>query len=287
MKSVFVRVVIVFFGTVLLIGGAPDLQQPLYRPDLIVSNIDFQKVQSGTDSEGKTYWIFNVIIKVKNQGNGNAGAFKVLLERNNGAGGAYQACPTCTIDVPGLGAGKETALPPRQYNNANGMASKFRATADSAGQIGETNEGNNSREEAFFQINMADAGPAIPSLIKCDLTVVSWDFKDVTSAVVSGKTVISFKIQATVKNLGPGPSPTAPLRYQKCDNTKICLYDYYADIPPLASGAQTVVVTDTVTYEVGNPMNYCTVNIDPNHTISETNQFNNSSGWKKIPGTVN
>ena len=88
------------------IRDLPAQKKPLFRPDLVVTGIDFQKVQSGTDSGGKAYWIFNVTARIKNQGNGNAGAFKVWIERNNGAGGAWQnACPTCTIDVGGLAAG--------------------------------------------------------------------------------------------------------------------------------------------------------------------------------------
>jgi hypothetical protein len=53
-----------------------------------------------------------------------------------------------------------------------------------------------------------------PPILKCDLTVVSWKFKDVMSATVAGgKVAISFKLAATVKNLGPGPAPASKLHF--------------------------------------------------------------------------
>lgn len=115
------------------------------KPDLVISALNFKKVKSGIDSSGKTYWIFNVIITVKNQGAGAAGPFKVLLERKIGPGGTFiQGCATCILDVAGLGAGAALVLPPRQFNNANGMNSTFKATADSTNLVPETNEANNS-----------------------------------------------------------------------------------------------------------------------------------------------
>jgi hypothetical protein len=119
-------------------------------PDLIISSMDFKKVQQRYDAKKQPYWIFNVIITVKNQGNANAGPFKVLLERNVGAGGSFtQACQTCVIGVQGLGAGQSTTLPPRQFNNANNANSKFRATADISNTVPESNETNNSKIASF------------------------------------------------------------------------------------------------------------------------------------------
>jgi len=124
---------------------------PTKMPDLIITDLAFQKVKSGIDSQGQTYWIFNIIIKVKNQGATPAGAFKVLLERKIGPGGTFiTACPTCILDVVGLAAGATVDLPPRQFNNANGMNSTFRATADFTTVVLESNELNNARVEAFI-----------------------------------------------------------------------------------------------------------------------------------------
>ena len=118
--------------------------------DLIVPSLQFKKVKNLTDSQGNPYWIFNVIITVKNQGNAPAGPFKVLLERNVGPGGTYtKACITCEIDVPGLAAGQSKILSPRQFNNANNANSLFRATADSTHSVPESNESNNMNATSF------------------------------------------------------------------------------------------------------------------------------------------
>lgn len=120
------------------------------KPDLTIPSVKFEKVKSLVDSQGQPYWIFNVIITVKNQGTGAAGPFKILLERNIGPGGTYTiACMTCEIDVSGLTAGQTLTLPPRQFNNANKMNSLFRATADSKNTIVESNEANNMNAEGF------------------------------------------------------------------------------------------------------------------------------------------
>ena len=222
MKRTPASALFVALAVALSFGGTQrtkiDAQRaPILRPDLVVTGMDFQKVQSGTDSQGHAYWIFNVTAKIKNQGSGNAGAFKVFVERNNGAGGAWQnACQTCTIDVGGLAAGSEMTTEPRQFNNANGAPSRFKFTADSAGQIGESNEGNNTREEAFTSIavEVARGGGTIP-VLKCDLTVVSLDFQNLSSTTSGGVTTWSFDVVAVVKNLGPGPSPSCDMVFQR------------------------------------------------------------------------
>ena len=136
--------------------GAADL------PDLIVSKIEFQKVHSGKDSDGHTYWVFNVIITIKNQGKGDAGPFDVLLERNNGAGKAFQtACQTCTLHVLRIIAGGEKTLEPRVFNIANDAPSSFRVTADSGKAVNEGNEMNNQKTETFFSLT-----PSLSSTIR-------------------------------------------------------------------------------------------------------------------------
>lgn len=276
--------VAIAIGLTLSAGPAQRGGQPGGKPDLIVSNIDFQKVQSGTDSGGKTYWIFNVIIKIKNQGNASAGAFKVLLERNNGSGGAYQMpSPACIIDVPGLGAGQETALQPRQFNNANGMPSKFRATVDSAGQIAESNEGNNSREEAFIQLTVGDVGGGTPQLAKPDLTVLSFDFQNVTQSTVGGKTMVTFTVAATVKNLGPGAAAACHLDFMRSADPMVCIMFQQKPVPALAANTQAVILSDPVTHELGTPGKYYEILVDSKNEIQETNEGNNVTTRKKFP----
>jgi hypothetical protein len=119
-------------------------------PDLIVPSLTFKKVKQLVDVQGNQYWIFNVIITVKNQGTAAAGPFNVFLQRNNGPNSTYiKACQTCDIPVQGLGAGQSITLPPRQFNNANNVNSMFRATADSNNAVMETNENNNMNTQTF------------------------------------------------------------------------------------------------------------------------------------------
>lgn len=262
-------------------GQKPVIQKqpaPLIRPDLIVTAIDFQKVQSGTDAQGKTYWIFNVTAKIKNQGNANAGAFKVLIERNNGAGGAWQtACPTCTLDVSGLAAGAEMTTDPRQFNNAMGMPSKFKFTADSGGQVTESNEGNNSREEAFISMSIGEVPGGPVPIAKPDLVPVSINFQDVSKIVEGGKTFYRFRVAAKVKNNGPGFAAACMLAIDRGSDWHVTVPFLKKPIPALAPGAQTTILTDFLTHEVGTPKKYYMLIVDIDHTVAETNEGNNAS----------
>jgi len=126
-------------------------------PDLVIHDIVFEKKVERVDAKGIPYWIFNVFVKVKNRGAKSAGKFYVLLERNAGPGGTWiKACPTfCVMEVKSLGAGQIKTLPGRQFNNSAQKNPRFRATADSTRVIAEGSgrEGNNQREENFFQIS--------------------------------------------------------------------------------------------------------------------------------------
>jgi hypothetical protein len=285
MKKAAGWILFAFFVVALSFAGAPGNQQPLIRPDLVVTGIDFQKVQSGTDAQGKAYWIFNVTAKIKNQGNGNAGAFKVLIERNNGAGGAWQtACQTCTIDVGGLAAGQEMTTDPRQFNNAMGMASKFRFTADSGKQVAESNELNNSREETFFQMTVSEGGGTIPSELKCDLAIVRFEFRDVSTSVVGGKSFITLRVAVTVRNNGPGSAGACQAEF---------LSGYVADIvvapfgpmkpvPALGSGQVTLVLSDPMTHDA-DKTRYFRVCLQTGLDIHQTNGGNDCSGVMQYP----
>lgn len=270
------------------IGGAqipnPGSQKkPLFRPDLLVTGIDFQKVQSGTDSQGKAYWIFNVTAKIKNQGNGDSGAFKVFVERNNGAGGAWQnACQTCTIDVGGLAAGAEMTTDPRQFNNANGAPSRFKFTADSAGQVGESNEGNNTREEGFpsaivEKVPIEIRGGGTIPVLKCDLTILSMDFQNISSTTSGGVTTWTFNIVAVVKNLGPGPAPASDVlfQYDTVDDPHVGFPIRYEPVPALGVNGTATVSTSHVWDSTKKKRIYY-AHADGHNVIGETDEWNNN-----------
>ena len=283
MKRTPASALFVALAVALSFGGTQrskiDAQRvPILRPDLVVTGMDFQKVQSGTDSQGHAYWIFNVTAKIKNQGSGNAGAFKVFVERNNGAGGAWQnACQTCTIDVGGLAAGAEMTTEPRQFNNANGAPSRFKFTADSAGQIGESNEGNNTREEAFTSIavEVARGGGTIP-VLKCDLTVVSLDFQNLSSTTSGGVTTWSFDVVAVVKNLGPGPSPACDMVFQRAfvDDPHGNVFFAFKAVPALGVNA-TATISAHAAWDSTQKKRIYDAAVDCYGKVPETDETNN------------
>jgi hypothetical protein len=121
-------------------------------PDLIVAKIDFVVVQNKTWGTGTPCKIYNLIPTVANVGNTPAGPYTVTIERNKGAGGAYElACPTCTYSLNGLAKGENRTLEPRQFNNCSSNNwNSFKVTVDPANTVHESNENNNSMTRSFI-----------------------------------------------------------------------------------------------------------------------------------------
>lgn len=127
------------------------------RPDLVVSSISFDVVRNTASGTGKACQAYNLSATVKNQGQGDAGAFNVLIERSRGANGAFEAaCPECLVPVAGLARGESMKLDGRTFDNCGDRNwNKFRVTADPAfpagtqEKVSESNEGNNSMTKAF------------------------------------------------------------------------------------------------------------------------------------------
>jgi hypothetical protein len=120
-------------------------------PDLIITKIDFVVVKDTTWGSGTPCKIFNLTPTVANVGNTNAGAFTVLIERNKGAGGAFElACPTCIYSLSGLAKGESKTLEARQFNNCiSENWNSFRVTADPTNTVHELNKNNNSMTRSF------------------------------------------------------------------------------------------------------------------------------------------
>lgn len=102
----------------------------LFKPDLIVTNIKYVAPNK-------------VRCTVKNQGTGNAGAFKVALYR----GGALKD----TQDIAGLAAGASVEKLFAGYTHLciMGSNSTMQVRVDSSGMVAETNEANNTRTEVW------------------------------------------------------------------------------------------------------------------------------------------
>lgn len=109
-------------------------------PDLVVEDIDFSNVGCSNDSiSGR------VSVTVRNQGNASAGSFQVSLATNGCLTFANQTVATLpstsstTVNFPISGS----------WLNCNDCACDFTATADSAGTVTESDEGNNSQTELY------------------------------------------------------------------------------------------------------------------------------------------
>ncbi len=152
-------VVVTLLASTLAIAQAPASVAPAPTivaklvPDLVVTKVGFQFVKHLTGNVG-TCDLFNVVPTIANLDKGSARAFKVLLEWNRGAGGAFvPACPACFWEVPGLAGGATQTLEPRQFNNCDG-ALTFKVTADSGNAVLESNEHNNSKVAAYIARNV-------------------------------------------------------------------------------------------------------------------------------------
>lgn len=120
-------------------------------PDLKVVDVRFVVVKDSTWGNNHPCKIYNLIPTVANVGNQAAGAFEVTIERNKGAGGAFEiACLTCTYTVPGLAKGESMVLAPRQFNNCStNNWNTFRVTADPKNVVPESEENNNRMTKSF------------------------------------------------------------------------------------------------------------------------------------------
>ena len=258
------------------------------RPDLVVTQLAFEKISQGTDASGHSYWIFNVIVSVKNQGAGAAAASKLLLERNNGTGGAYQlACPTCLIDVAAIPAGGSLTLPPRQFNNADNAPSMFRATIDSQHAVAEANESNNALT-AVFQASAIELdskilktpGGKIP-MLKPDLTVVGMDFVNVKTSVAGGITTYTFDVVATIKNLGPGAAPDYGVVFQQAPvndpKGSVPAPNGFQLCPPLPANGTATARIWGLTWTSGTPRRIYSIDVDYQGKIDEVKEDNNHS----------
>lgn len=157
--GVLLGAAVIGLGTGSLVQGQPV---PLPLPDLVVDGLQFAVVQQTTWGQGSPCQIFNVTIVVRNASPTPAPASKVRLERQRD--GVWQeGCMTCVLAVPALGGGQSVTLDPRQFNNCSGDASLnwFRATVDSADEVRERNENNNTTEKEFKPAQFSPQQPPV------------------------------------------------------------------------------------------------------------------------------
>ena len=117
------------------------------KPDLVVS-FDFTHViRKDPNADGHYIWWADIVFTVTNQGPGGAGACKILLARDNGAGGPFNPSGP-EISVPAVNAGQSVTITSESYQHT-GPAPTYRATVDGHNAVAETNEGNNTFTKKF------------------------------------------------------------------------------------------------------------------------------------------
>lgn len=134
---------------------------PPQKPDLMVSRVDFRTVKHLKTPAGEPCELFNLQPVIANRGEGAAGGFRILLERQKGPAGTWsQACPLCYWKVAGLKPGAIVQLDVRQFSTCEDPSPSFRVTADIDSQVAESDEGNN-RKVASYHGGASRKGQAV------------------------------------------------------------------------------------------------------------------------------
>lgn len=108
--------------------------EPVGVPDLVASGMQYWP------SPGKNAQPIDIQVKVTNSGTAAAGGFTVVWLSN-------QTLPGCDWSVSGLGVGESKTLDCQFTYNGNPTASYWTTlVVDSASQVAESNESNNSRD---------------------------------------------------------------------------------------------------------------------------------------------
>jgi len=131
---------------------------PHALPDLVGVGIQFTVTERTTWGDGKPCQHYNVVPTIKNQGQRDAGRFKVQLQRKKNSGNYWEyveACEACTYDVAsGLPAGRSKTLDPRAANNcSDNNWNWWRIVVDSGGRVyeGLQGEANNATIEKEYK----------------------------------------------------------------------------------------------------------------------------------------
>ena len=128
----------------LLTNTKPQVGQ-LALPDLTVA-MDF-KAMTHNDSSGQMVYSCDIQFTVANNGAGDAGPCKILLEWDSGTGGPFAACGP-EISVPAVPAHQSVAVTSGPYKHT-GPAPTYRATVDCHNAVTESNEANNTATKKF------------------------------------------------------------------------------------------------------------------------------------------
>jgi subtilase family serine protease len=210
-------------------------------PDLVVSKINFSPGKPVANDE-ITLWVF-----VKNAGRGTAGPSAVRVK----VGG--ESNPP-VIQVPALDPGKEY-----RYSRkvSFGRAGNFlvTATADVRSAVAESHEGNNSRQKTI----------RVKHPVKPDLVISKINFSPGNPTASDEITLWVF-----VKNIGPGKAGASGVRVKVGGESNPPVIQ----VPALSPGKEWRY---SKKFTLGREGGYIvTATADAAHTLSETNEGNNS-----------
>ncbi len=211
-------------------------------PDLIIQNI---VPEPANPQEGEP---LNITVKVKNQGAADSGAALAKYYINE--------VPGQDIDIRPLAVGDSTtvefSLSPDQVKEGK---MEVRVVADSGNTVIESNEGNNGLPKTI----------TVKSLLP-DLTIESIFLSPATPKVGEGIT-----FTATIKNNGPGASPTSKLNYNIIGNNETAS----SPLPVLELPAGQTTQT-TFSWTPTNEGNIeVTALVDPDAVVPESDETNN------------
>jgi hypothetical protein len=135
---------------VLAAVATPTPHAVLVRPDLTVATLAVAR--AGLASDGAHVVRVSVTVCCGASAAVSSGAFKILLEHRDGETAAYTRLGEA--GVASLSCGGATATAPTATRTFDdrvpaGAVRTYRATVDSAGQVTETNEGNNRASTAY------------------------------------------------------------------------------------------------------------------------------------------
>ncbi len=217
-------------------------------PDLVIRDISTSTslLWAGT--------AFTMNITVKNRGDTDAPASQVgCLMEGMGAGS--------TVAVPAIPAGG-TAVVQCGYTLVKGEYT-FQAIADTTAVIAESDEGNNSR---LYDLTVGEISLIFPSTIY---------FTFGPDLVITGVTFLSnnSRMQVFIKNQGNAPSP-ATVVFCSAEDPGGSGDGGTAGVPAIAAGATHVM--DCLSLPSGMIVAHYFAHIDPNDTVSETNEDNNT-----------
>jgi uncharacterized repeat protein (TIGR01451 family) len=239
-------------------------EPPVYKPDLWVAQTDLSIVPSDP-IEGQIADIWAVI-----HNNGNSDAYNVEVQFHDGAPETGTLIGTTVI--PFMQSGGTSYIQMAWNTFGQSGRNYIHVTADPQNLIAESNENNNST------LKTVDVIP--PS--KPDLAIASADMAFSSQNPIEGDPLA---ITAAIHNLGTAAGNIKVSLYDGIPGNGGILFNTYTIYPVIPFGGQTQVIFSIDTVGFSGSHNFHVV-IDPDNTITEQREDNNSTSANLLIGTI-